>query len=96
MELVYVGLLFGLFILPHVLQRVRVPTAITSFVLGGACALGFGLFTQDHTIALLSTLGIVALFLFAGLDVEAPQAPRLALDAAAAAPSRSREPAARR
>lgn len=70
-ELSYVGLLFGLFVLPQVIARLRVPTAVTSFGLGAACGMGFGLFREDVTVHLLATLGISALFLFAGLDVDA-------------------------
>jgi Kef-type K+ transport system membrane component KefB len=69
-ELGYVALLFGLFVLPRMLQRYRVPSAITSFALGAIAAMGFGLFEHDTTIHLLSTFGIVALFLFAGLEVD--------------------------
>jgi Kef-type K+ transport system membrane component KefB len=68
-ELGYVALLFGLFVVPRVLQRWRLPTAITSFVLGAVASIGYGLFQQDTTLHLLATFGIVALFLFAGLEV---------------------------
>lgn len=67
-DLAYVALLFVLFVGPRFLQRYRLPSAITSLALGaGATALG--LFQHDDTITLLATFGIVALFLFAGLDV---------------------------
>lgn len=69
-EVLYVILLFSLFVIPRVLLRLRIPSAITSLALGAVAGMGFGLFTQDHTIELLSTFGIVALFLFAGLDVD--------------------------
>jgi Kef-type K+ transport system membrane component KefB len=69
-ELTYVLLLFGLFVLPRFLQRYRIPSAITSLALGALLGMGFGLFPHDPTIELLSTFGIVALFLFAGLDAE--------------------------
>ncbi|MES2306906.1 MAG: cation:proton antiporter [Gemmatimonadota bacterium] len=69
-ELAYVVLLFALFVVPRVLQRWRLPSAITSFVLGGVAGIGFGLFSHDPTIHLLSTFGIVSLFLFAGLEVD--------------------------
>jgi Kef-type K+ transport system membrane component KefB len=69
-ELGYVVLLFALFILPRVLQRYRIPTAITALALGAFLALGFGLFSHDPTVELLSTFGIVSLFLFAGLEVD--------------------------
>ena len=69
-ELDYVVLLFGLFVIPRVLQRFRIPAAITCVALGGIAGLGLGLFNQDLTIALLAVLGIVSLFLFAGLDID--------------------------
>lgn len=69
-ELVYVGLIFGLFVLPRVLQRFRIPSAITSFVLGAIVSVGFNRLSGDHTIHLLATFGIVGLFLFAGLEVD--------------------------
>lgn len=69
-ELGYVVLLFSLFVIPRVLQRWRLPTAITAFALGGLASMGFGLFQNDATLHLLSTFGIVALFLFAGLEVD--------------------------
>jgi len=69
-ELGYVALLFGLFVVPRILQRWRLPTAVTSFALGATAGMGFGLFEHDQTLHLLSTFGIVALFLFAGLEVD--------------------------
>ncbi len=69
-ELGYVVLLFGLFVVPRVLQRWRVPSAITSFALGVVAGAGLGLFQHDQTLHLLATFGIVGLFLFAGLEVD--------------------------
>ena len=69
-ELSYILLLFALFVVPRFLQRYRLPSAVTSIALGALAGMGFGLFRQDATVDLLATLGIVALFLFAGLDVE--------------------------
>lgn len=69
-EVVHLLLLFGLFVIPRALERFRLPSAITSLGLGAACGIGLGLFRDDSTIHLLSTLGIVSLFLFAGIDVE--------------------------
>lgn len=69
-EVMYVILLFALFVLPRMMARLRIPTAITGFGLGVVAGMGFGLFTHDPTIELLSTFGIVSLFLFAGLDVD--------------------------
>ena len=69
-ELQYVLLLFVLFVLPRALQRYRLPSAVTCVVLGAIASIAFGLFQRDAAVTLLSTLGIVSLFLFAGLDVE--------------------------
>jgi len=69
-ELGYVVLLFGLFVVPRILQRWRLPTAVTSFALGATAGMGFGVFEHDQTLHLLATFGIVSLFLFAGLEVD--------------------------
>jgi Kef-type K+ transport system membrane component KefB len=69
-EIHYILLIFFLFIVPRTLQRFRIPTAIASLSLGVVATIGFGLFTHDSTIGLLSSFGIIALFLFAGLDVD--------------------------
>jgi Kef-type K+ transport system membrane component KefB len=66
----YILLVFALFVLPQMLQRLRIPSAITSMGMGILCGLGFGLFQTDPTVGLLATFGIVALFLFAGLEVD--------------------------
>jgi Kef-type K+ transport system membrane component KefB len=68
-ELEYVALLFALFVIPRLLLRYRIATAVTSLALGALAGLGYGLFVNDTTIQLAASLGIVALFLFAGLDV---------------------------
>jgi len=84
-ELGFITLLFALFLLPKAFQRYRIPGAITALVMG-AVANGFGWFPHDPTLNLLSTLGIVALFLFAGLEIDAGELRRniapLALHAA--------------
>lgn len=68
-ELQYLGVLFALFVVPRVLQRFRLPAAVTGLALGGAASAA-GLFRDDPTIHVLSTFGIVALFLFAGLELD--------------------------
>lgn len=68
-EVTHLILLFTLFVLPRILQRFRLPPGVTSVGLGVALGLGLGWFEGDPTIHLLATLGIVALFLFAGLEV---------------------------
>jgi Kef-type K+ transport system membrane component KefB len=69
-EAAYVGLLFVLFVVPRILQRYRIPSAVTALAFGVVAGMGLSLFQGDGTVALLSTLGIVSLFLFAGLDVD--------------------------
>ncbi len=69
-EVVYMTLLFALIVVPRVLARWQVPTAITSLALGTAVSLSVGWFRTDATVQLLATLGISALFLFAGLEVD--------------------------
>lgn len=69
-EMQYLLVVVGLFIVPRVLQRLRIPSAITCVGLGAVFGIGFGLFQEDAAVPLLSTLGIVSLFLFAGLEVD--------------------------
>lgn len=70
LELQYVLLVFGLFIVPRALQRFRLPSAVTCVGIGAGLSIGFHLFHEDSTIKLLATLGIVSMFLFAGLEVD--------------------------
>jgi len=71
-QLRIIGLLFALFLVPKVLQRLRIPGAITALLMGVA-ANASGLLPNDVTLRLLSTLGIVSLFLFAGLEIDGPE-----------------------
>lgn len=69
-ELYYIIVIFALFVVPRILLRLRVPTAITCLLLGAIAGPALGLFVKDPTIKLLATFGIVALFLFAGLELD--------------------------
>lgn len=69
-EIQYILLVFGLFIVPRALQRFRLPSAVTCVGIGAALSIGFHAFHADQTITLLATLGIVSMFLFAGLEVD--------------------------
>jgi len=69
-ELQYLLVVVGLFIVPRALQRFRVPAAITGVALGAVLGMGLGLFQADTVIPVLATLGIVGLFLFAGMEVD--------------------------
>jgi len=68
-DLTYVGLLFALFVVPKAFQRYRIPSAITSLGLGAAAGAS-GFVGPTDTVQLLATFGIVALFLFAGLEID--------------------------
>jgi len=68
-EVVYLLLIFGLMVIPRALQRFRIPAPLTSFGFGMVAAVFLVGFSQDATLALLATLGISSLFLFAGLEV---------------------------
>lgn len=65
----HVGLLALLLLVPRALQRFRIPGAITSLALGAAAAY-FEVFAGDSVVELLGTLGIVSIFLLAGLEVD--------------------------
>lgn len=66
----YILLVLALFIVPQLFERLRVPGAITSLALGAGFGIGLGWFRHDPVVELLSTFGICALFLFAGLEVD--------------------------
>jgi Kef-type K+ transport system membrane component KefB len=66
----YVVLFAVLLLVPRALQVLRIPAAVTGFALGAAAGPGLGLFASDPTVGLLSNLGMVSVFLLAGLDVE--------------------------
>lgn len=69
-ELLYIVLLLVLFVVPRMIQRFGIPTAITNLGLGAAAGMGYGMFADNATVHLLSNFGIVALFLLAGLEVD--------------------------
>lgn len=68
-DLTYVVLLVALVVVPKALQRYGIPGAVTSLVLGLLAGIS-GLLAMSDTLQLLSTFGIVALFLFAGLEID--------------------------
>lgn len=69
-DLIYLLLIFGLLVVPRALQRINLPAPITSMLLGVGAMLAFGERVHDPVVALLSTIGISSLFLFAGLEVD--------------------------
>lgn len=68
-DLRLVILLLVLIVVPRALQRYRLPGAITSLAMGFG-AQYFDLIPPSPALGLLSTLGIVSLFLFAGLEID--------------------------
>lgn len=69
-EIAYLALIVGLMLIPRALQRLRIPAPLTAFGIGMVAAAFLAGFSQDATIALLATLGISSLFLFAGLEID--------------------------
>src|SRR6201999_777411 len=79
---IYLAVVFGLLVIPRALQRFRLPAPLTCFAFGIIVAGFFKPLVTDSVVQYLSTLGIAALFLFAGLEVDLAeprrQAPSLA------------------
>ena len=69
-ELIYLLLIFALLVIPRVLQRFMVPSAITCLAFGVWAMLAWGERSHDSVVILMATLGISSLFLFAGLEVD--------------------------
>jgi Kef-type K+ transport system membrane component KefB len=67
---IYLAAVFGLLVIPRALQRFRLPAPLTCFAFGIIVAGFFKPLIHDSVISYLSTLGIAALFLFAGLEVD--------------------------
>ena len=67
---IYLAVVFGLLVIPRALQRFRLPAPLTCFAFGIVVAGFFKPLIHDSVISYLSTLGIAALFLFAGLEVD--------------------------
>lgn len=69
-QIVFLGVIFILLVVPRALQRFRLPAPLTCFALGMGTALLIADYSTDPTLSLLSVLGISSLFLFAGLEVD--------------------------
>jgi len=69
-EVAYLVLIVGLLVVPRILQRFLLPSPLTRLGLGILAAIFLSEFSHDATLALLGTLGISSLFLFAGLEVD--------------------------
>lgn len=75
-EFIYLGVIFFLLVFPRALQRFSIPAPLTCFALGILVAVYAYEYKEDATLALLATMGISSLFLFAGLEVDLPQLQR--------------------
>jgi Kef-type K+ transport system membrane component KefB len=69
-DVMYVLLIFGIFIVSRYLERFRIPSAITCVGIGVGLGVGLGAFTDAPTVKIFAVLGIVSLFLFAGMEVD--------------------------
>jgi Kef-type K+ transport system membrane component KefB len=67
---IYLAVVFGLLVIPRALQRFRLPAPLTCFAFGIIVAGFFKPLIHDSVVSYLSTLGIAALFLFAGLEAD--------------------------
>lgn len=79
--LIYLGVVFGILVIPRALQRFRLPAPLTCFALGILVTIFYKPLAEDRVFAVVATLGIASLFLFAGLEVNLAeirrQTPRL-------------------
>lgn len=69
-QLIYLGVIFTLLVIPRAIQRFRIPAPLTCFALGTFVSIVGAEYSHDPTLGLLATLGISSLFLFAGLEVD--------------------------
>jgi Kef-type K+ transport system membrane component KefB len=69
-ELIDLLLVLALLVVPRALQRFRLPAPLTCLVFGIGAMLVWGDATRDPVVTAVATLGISALFLFAGLEVD--------------------------
>ncbi|HYX34544.1 MAG TPA: cation:proton antiporter [Oligoflexus sp.] len=69
-DLSFVALVFGLFVLPRYLERWHIPAGITAFGLGLAAASCCQAFRFDQLLGFLAVLGISSLFLLAGIEAD--------------------------
>ena len=68
--LIYLATIFGLLVVPRALQRFRLPAPLTCFGFGILVAIFYKPMIEDRVLAVVATLGIASLFLFAGLEVD--------------------------
>jgi Kef-type K+ transport system membrane component KefB len=80
--LIYLAMALGLLTVPRALQRFRLPAPLTCFILGIIGVFLFKAAVDDRVLRVFAAMGIEALFLLAGLEVDLieirRQIPRLA------------------
>jgi Kef-type K+ transport system membrane component KefB len=78
--LIELAVVLGLLVVPRALQRFRIPSQLTCFIVG--VFIFYQPLVTDRVIAVMATFGIASLFLLAGLEVDLieirRQLPRLA------------------
>lgn len=68
-QLIYIIVILTIVLVPKIVQRFKIPSPLTCFVLGIIVSLSSVEYAHDPVIGLLAILGISSLFLFAGLEV---------------------------
>src|SRR3989344_4734708 len=72
-ELTYVAMILLLFLAPRVLNRMGIPLAIGAYAVGLALSSHKDYFQNGQVVPTFALLGIVSLFVFAGLEINPPE-----------------------
>jgi Kef-type K+ transport system membrane component KefB len=68
--LIYLAAIFGLLVVPRAIQRFRLPSQLTCFVLGIIVAIFYKPLAADNVGRVVGIFGIASLFLLAGMEVD--------------------------
>ncbi|MBX3723463.1 MAG: cation:proton antiporter [Turneriella sp.] len=69
-EITYALLIISLFVIPRILIRLGIPMALSAFAMGSMASTYLGFADGDQVISQFASLGIIGLFLFAGMEVD--------------------------
>lgn len=69
LEIEYIVLIVMLFVIPRLLNTFGLPVSLGAFFMGILSSVYFQIIKADNVITVFSTLGISALFLYAGLEL---------------------------
>lgn len=69
-DLLYVALIIFLFVIPRMISRIGIPIGLGSFFIGLLISNFVTDFNNNDVVTTFATLGISALFLYAGLEVD--------------------------